>query len=359
MPNYKHIKQIADDTVRNRVVNKLLQLRQKIRAEIPPKTTRETLLLATWNIREFKDNRLPESYYYISEIIDAFDFVAIQEVSSDLAGLEKLMTHLGRDWDYIVTDATQGSAGGGERMAFVYDRRKITFLHIAGEIVLPESKGTEQLLQFARTPFLAAFQAGWFRFMICTVHIFYGDERPESEGMQRRIDEIDLAAKWLKRKAKNENANYILLGDFNIVDTTHVTMQTLEKNGFYIPSSLKTKPTDLGQTKHYDQISFQVRDKDMLIFDKRKEAERSGAFCFQEAVFCDDEMPIYRSYFEPKVMEGKTEPQINQYYLSKWRTFQMSDHLPMWVELKIDFSDQYLMQLPDEDPHERGLKIKH
>ncbi len=146
MPNYKHIKQIADDTVRNRVVNKLLQLRQKIRTEIPPKTTRETLLLATWNIREFKDNRLPESYYYISEIIDAFDFVAIQEVSSDLAGLEKLMTHLGRDWDYIVTDATQGSAGGGERMAFVYDRRKITFLHIAGEIVLPESKEPEQLL---------------------------------------------------------------------------------------------------------------------------------------------------------------------------------------------------------------------
>ena len=29
-------------------------------------------------------------------------------------------------------------------------------------------------------------------------------------------------------------------------------------------------------------------------------------------------------------------------FTGSWRTFQMSDHLPLWVELKIDFSDQYL-----------------
>jgi endonuclease/exonuclease/phosphatase family metal-dependent hydrolase len=29
-------------------------------------------------------------------------------------------------------------------------------------------------------------------------------------------------------------------------------------------------------------------------------------------------------------------------FAGSWRTFQMSDHLPLWVELKIDFSDQYL-----------------
>jgi uncharacterized protein with NRDE domain len=30
------------------------------------------------------------------------------------------------------------------------------------------------------------------------------------------------------------------------------------------------------------------------------------------------------------------------YYLKKWRTFQMSDHLPLWLELKVDFSSEYL-----------------
>jgi hypothetical protein len=29
-------------------------------------------------------------------------------------------------------------------------------------------------------------------------------------------------------------------------------------------------------------------------------------------------------------------------FTGSWRTFQMSDHLPLWVELKINFSDQYL-----------------
>jgi hypothetical protein len=27
---------------------------------------------------------------------------------------------------------------------------------------------------------------------------------------------------------------------------------------------------------------------------------------------------------------------------SGWRTYQMSDHLPMWVELQIDFGEEYL-----------------
>ena len=29
----------------------------------------------------------------------------------------------------------------------------------------------------------------------------------------------------------------------------------------------------------------------------------------------------------------------------EWRTFHASDHLPLWVELKIDFSAEYLEAL--------------
>jgi hypothetical protein len=38
---------------------------------------------------------------------------------------------------------------------------------------------------------------------------------------------------------------------------------------------------------------------------------------------------------------GATETSLKDYYV-EWRTFQMSDHLPLWVELKSDFSDSYL-----------------
>jgi hypothetical protein len=29
-------------------------------------------------------------------------------------------------------------------------------------------------------------------------------------------------------------------------------------------------------------------------------------------------------------------------YYKDWRTYQMSDHLPMWIELGIDFGERYL-----------------
>ena len=40
--------------------------------------------------------------------------------------------------------------------------------------------------------------------------------------------------------------------------------------------------------------------------------------------------------------KGKLRKDKTAYYTTYWRTYQMSDHLPMWVELKIDYSDQFL-----------------
>ena len=41
---------------------------------------------------------------------------------------------------------------------------------------------------------------------------------------------------------------------------------------------------------------------------------------------------------------NSSEASLIEYYL-EWRTFQASDHLPLWVEIKIDFSEQYLEHL--------------
>ena len=39
------------------------------------------------------------------------------------------------------------------------------------------------------------------------------------------------------------------------------------------------------------------------------------------------------------------------YYANLWRTWQMSDHLPMWVQLKVDFTEDYLGSLkPGHEP---------
>lgn len=339
---YQPIRKIRDKEERLRTIEKLQVLRHQLDNEIPPKTAHETLLLATWNIREFSDNRRTESLYYIAEIISRFNLIAIQEVSANMKGLEKVMSLLGHGWDYIVTDSTDGTAGGGERTAFVYDTNKIFFRKIAGEIVLPKEKLILDELQFARTPFCVAFQAGWFKFHLATVHIYYG----KSSGVDpRRVAEIEAVAKFLTKRAKKEDTSYILLGDFNIPKCGDETMLALERNGFHIPDHIKKHPTDLGETKHYDQIAFNLKlDTDMTVFSE-KEDKVSGAFNFSKSVYGQKDLEIYKQYFDKKYTEGKTEKEIEKYYLSTWRTFQMSDHLPLWVELKVDFSDQYLNKM--------------
>ena len=341
MPYYYPITTKISEQERPRTLANLLKLRRQLDRDIPQKTATDTLLLATWNIREFGDKRRWESLYYIAEIVNRFDLIAIQEVLSDLKGLENLMSLLGPNWDYIVTDSTDGSAGGWERLAFVYDKCKISFKKVAGEIVLPEKKLIGQKLQFARTPYCVAFHAGWFKFMLTTVHIIFGSTT--KAGLQKRVDEIDALTLFLANRAKKENTSYILLGDFNIPTIEDATMKALENNKFFVPSAIKKHPTDLGKTKHYDQIAFNLKLDDRMILFTENE-QKAGAFNFTESVYREKDMEIYKPYFSDKI-SGKTPDQIMSYYKTTWRTFEMSDHLPLWVELKVDFSDRYLERM--------------
>jgi len=341
MPKYTSIGKITDDNERCRIADKLLALRAQLDRQIPAKTATETLLLATWNIRQFGDNRRNESLHYLAEIVSRFDLIAVQEVASNMGGLQKLVALLGHNWDYIVTDSTEGTAGGGERMAFIYDRCKVFFRKMAGELVLPDSKLIDKKLQFARTPFTVSFQAGWFRFILATVHIFYGTASKEDP---RRLAEISTLAEFFKKRAKKEDENYILLGDFNIFNQGDATMKALEKQSFYIPDAIKNHPTDLGKKKFYDQIAFNLKiDTNMTLFSETE--QHAGAFDYTETIYPLQDLSVYQGFFDGKYVNGKTEKQIENYYLSTWRTFEMSDHLPLWIELKIDFSNQYLKRL--------------
>jgi hypothetical protein len=83
-----------------RIADRLMDLDLRLSAEIPAKTLDETLLIATWNIREFDSpaygKRGDEPYHYIAEIISRFDIVAIREVRLETEPLNKLRGLLGR-----------------------------------------------------------------------------------------------------------------------------------------------------------------------------------------------------------------------------------------------------------------------
>ncbi len=349
MPRYSPIRFWSDDVAKRRALDRLLALRRQLKAEVGVHKGTNSLLLATWNIRDFDSNkfghgpRLPESFHYITEIVSWFDLVAVQEVNRDLSALHKVMSLLGRDWDYMVTDTTEGSGGNEERIGFLFDRRRVRFRNVAGEVVLPKSPGAgDDGLQFARTPFVVAFQAGWFQFNLCAVHIYYGAD--SGAKLQRRIDEIRDLARFFSKRQDRELEDYILLGDFNIVSPEHQTMQALEGEGFVTPENLKKQRSNLGGDKHYDQIALKVKEK-------RLEIGASGVLRYTDSVFRDSDQD-FAAYFDampPDLRDAGGDQRA--YYADKWRTWQLSDHLPMWVQLKVDFTDAYLESLkPGEQP---------
>lgn len=332
-----------------RIINGLVELRKELDKEIPDRTVKETLLLATWNIRDFGGSRLnpsprlTESLFYIAEIISSFDLVAMQEVNENMFEFLKLMEILGPSWKYIATDVTEGRSGNSERMAFLYDSSKVIFQNIAGEIVLDKGNQVDEQNQFARSPFLVKFQIGWLKFNICTVHLYYGDA--SGEGKKRRVAEIAKIGEVLHKRCEKDNENYILLGDMNIVDLEDETFLALKDHDFIVPNDLVKNAlpgSNKDQTKFYDQIAFLNKRNEVEL---GKSANNAGIFNYFKTVFKNGESETYHPLATNEEKWGETEAARAKYFENEWRTWQMSDHLPMWVELKIDFTDKYLEKL--------------
>lgn len=361
MPFYTELDRMSAARKR-RVARKLLELRQLFEegrglpgdsqyiAPIPPRSLNDNLLVASWNIREFDSAsygyRGAEPLMYIAEVMSRFDIIALQEVRRDTKVLKTLRRFLGPHWDYMVTDET----GNYERLAIFFDQRKVRFTGVVGEVVLPDIDG-QPVSQFARSPLLVGFQSGWFKFSLCTTHIVYGSAQADDP---RRVREIQALAVYLKDKmleyrklheqgkiSHSEYENIILLGDFNIFSTEDATYAAFVDNGWDVTEGLFGAKTNTGRQKRsFDQIAYRNDAKNV------QATGRSGVFDFFAVVYRADEravydaelkkMPKYASYTQDELTKKQ------RYYKTYWRTYQMSDHLPLWMELKINFSTEYL-----------------
>jgi hypothetical protein len=73
-----------------------------------------------------------------------------------------------------------------------------------------------------------------------------------------------------------------------------------------------------------------------------KNVPRTGVFRFLQCVFRDQDLKSYDpEMFETCGAKYKNNKNKEAFY-KKWRTFQISDHCPLWVELRIDFSDPFI-----------------
>lgn len=348
MPDYSQLKISSEDTPeliaqKKRAALRLKDLRDQL-SGIPTSQLNYNLLLATWNIREFDSgtygDRVFEANYYIAEIISKFDIVAIQEVNKSLNGLKTVLEILGDDWKYLISDVTEGTRGNDERIAYVYNSRKVQFGGLAGEMVVPplEEKvqdpldPTKQITKYTalsqlwRTPLIGGFSAGWAKFLLCNVHIKWG----ESE--LSRKEEIHQLAHFLDKRSTDPTAwarKLILLGDFNISSVHSETYKLLVEAGFTSPAAHAEITTTVGTEKHqYDRIFVKERQGKFSILS-------GGKVELFKNVFKDDEADLYKSLTLLK--SGKPAKRYSQ-----WRTHQLSDHEPLWVEFRIEYEQEYL-----------------
>jgi endonuclease/exonuclease/phosphatase family metal-dependent hydrolase len=310
------------------VASDLARLRTALDEGVPAKALDRNLLIATWNIRAFGDltekwesteedtpKRDLHALLCIAEIVSRFDVVAVQEAKDNLKALRHMIQVLGPDWGLCLTDVTEGDPGNGERMAFLFDTRRVQLSGLACELVVPQ----EQLgriepgalnRQFARTPYAVSFRSGNKTFILVTLHVVYGESEEE------RVPELKAIAEWLAGWARDVNGwdhNLVALGDFNIDRRGDALHDAFVSTGLDIPADLQDVPRTIFAdpehphlNKFYDQIAWFTGRNDLPVLSLRY--SRGGYFDFTESTLASREL---------------TKTQLS------WR---ISDHFPLWAE---------------------------
>lgn len=286
-------------------------LRARIRAARVPPAREGNLRLATWNIRELgKGERLPESLRMIAEILQCFDLVSIVELRDDLRDLMRIMKMLGRHWAVVFSDYIRDAGGNRERLAFVFDQRRVTFTGLAGNAEGPRRRvgdRYERVLHWWRPPFLASFRAGRLDFILVAAHVRWG------RTVRGRVEELDALLSWIKARAAEPyfgDRDVIAVGDFNVLGPGTKAFDVVERRGFAVPPALdattSTSIARLAPGKRYDQILCAPETA-------RAFTGNAGGLDFYD---------------------GDHRPLFGRRRMSKAElTRQLSDHLPLWAEL--------------------------
>lgn len=208
------------------------------------------------------------------------------------------------------------AGGNRERIGFLYDKRAVAFTGLAAAANPPRKKsGREYVPEFSwwRLPYMASFSAGNFDFVVVTAHIRWGDSA------SARTGEIQSFAQWLDLKHNQKHAedkDFIVTGDFNI--ESPAMYDALTSTGLVAPTALRKGSfgTNLAKDKRYDQILHYPIYGDSFM-------NKGGVLDFAAGGTA-------------KLFPGMSKADV---------TYQLSDHLPLWVQINTDNDGHQLDQI--------------
>lgn len=310
-----------------RVAARVERWEEALDALVPARADGPHVRIATWNLRVFggltkawttpqeaSPKRNFTDVHLIAAVLRRFDVIAVQEIRGNLRALRHLMKVLGEEWAFILTDVTKGTDRNPERLAFLFNTRRVKLSGLACELVVPLQQGAglgpaELDRQFARTPYAVSFFSQGQTFTLVTLHVLFGDEAAE------RVPELRAIAQWLADWAEQEfgwDHNLIALGDFNIDRVGDPLFEAFTSTGLVPAPQLAGLPRtifdDAGAEHFYDQIAWFTKGqahRPVLTL----EAGAGGHIDFV-----------------PDLQGERTLTELS---------FHISDHYPMWVEFAI------------------------
>ena len=291
---------------------------------IPPKGN-DNLVVASWNVRQF--GRLTADWMAgpksspkrdwragiaIAEVVSRFDVVLLSEVTRQTDALEYVLGLLGDEWSALYTEPDLGDTGNGERLAMLCDTRRVRPSGLVGRVTTGiESDDLDVRRQ--RSVLNSAVQSfsvrpvhrdliGQLTFLV--VHVSWGAHDVSGADAER------LAARLreLGDEAARNGQCVIVLGDFS-VDRAEDPLYLPFARTLTVPDQLHDAPRTVfggGTEKFYDQIAW---------FSNRDEGPCQSLRC-AAAGYVD---------FLPAMHRGQTHAGFS---------FQISDHYPLWVELR-------------------------
>jgi len=307
----------------------LLELRTALDRAVPAKLLDRNLIVATWNIRSLAEvtekwSSDPEdvpprdlhSLACIAEILAHFDVIALQEIKGSGRGLRLILDRLGANWGLLLSDPSPGRLGNLERLAFLYDRRKVIPDGLVCELVIAQERLVGEprdgmTRQFARTPYLASFRSLDKNFTLVNLHTIWG------KGPEERGPELKEFAHWIANWALSSAAwdtNLIAVGDFNIDARDSPLYEAFTSTGLQSPDDLMAAP----------RLIFQRPDDPVKLYDQIAWFDGEGEVPALEFNYCSGGSFDFR----PHVLR---ERGLDLRKLA----FMISDHFPLWAEFSV------------------------
>jgi len=357
-----------------------------------PKRHRKSVVLGTFNIRKIGKvaGKSAGSWEMLRRIVSRFDLIAIQEVQDDLGGIRHLKSLLGPSYGLVVSDTTgtyPGESGNTERLAFLFNWRRVKRTEVASDITYDRSHVLNGLFDnradfqkafadhaawlkahpkktravpsphfvtFIRQPLVASFEVGGgknsepYRFLAVAAHLLYGTS------VKERTDEFYALVSWLVNRAKQAKRMYtpniLLLGDMNLdfddpasdrprieaflksLNKAEVRGSTQAKFNFPFLDEHPTRGlfrTNARMNQTFDQIAVIYTDRRLPDHKQNASAGKNGRDGY------DYGMVNFVELFA-RALHGKGYAELTkteQKALLKKFEFDLTDHMPIWIRL--------------------------